>query len=436
MSLAERLSPSTALIPGPDGCLVNGESFGGTYPLYHATQVPQGRYSCAASASTPTGGPVFTLTESDMGTTPGWFWHPNDPVLNASTILEQINIKLGQGESIIFNVPPNASGVMPEEYIATLAAVGAARTQTYSNPSATLQSPVSAACSDLSFVVDVAAGASFDQIMIQEDLSANGQVIASYTVEAFFPSNSSWTRLPVHGLTVGSTLLDIFPAPITGASQLRFNCTADLGPPPLAHIVNAGGSCLGIPQGESFPCWTGGVGPFSLCPLVVSPCSDSTAAVVFEVPPGQGGLIAESVAGNPVINVDCDTCTQGTHAKLLIGDNYASGLAFVGANGGQIQVVSCPGMCLTNGTAGGAKPSCAGSEPWTDSMVHLDLCTSESTFGWSKVLVPSRRGSAVPGSEGKTTEAAASLVATISSFGAYTTVPVAAVERHAAADGR
>ena len=52
------LSPGTAIIPGPDGCLVNGESFGGTYPLYHAARHAQASYSCT-DAGAPSAGQTF-----------------------------------------------------------------------------------------------------------------------------------------------------------------------------------------------------------------------------------------------------------------------------------------------------------------------------------------------------------------------------------------
>ena len=59
------LSPLTAIVPGPDGCLVNGESAGGTYPLYHASDLPESSYSCT-QASRPFGGDAFLVPESDF----------------------------------------------------------------------------------------------------------------------------------------------------------------------------------------------------------------------------------------------------------------------------------------------------------------------------------------------------------------------------------
>ncbi len=63
------LSPSTAIVPGPDGCLVNGEQLGGTYPLYHATSVLENSYTCT-EAGRPFAGPFFSVPESDFSTCP------------------------------------------------------------------------------------------------------------------------------------------------------------------------------------------------------------------------------------------------------------------------------------------------------------------------------------------------------------------------------
>ena len=44
-----RLSPQTAIVPGPDGCLVNGERPGGTYPLFSTGPPTGGSYSCSGA---------------------------------------------------------------------------------------------------------------------------------------------------------------------------------------------------------------------------------------------------------------------------------------------------------------------------------------------------------------------------------------------------
>ena len=94
IDLVRELSPSTAIVPGPDGCLVNSESPGGTYPLYHATFVPMSGYACNGNAvGAYDGGATFTVVESDYSMlNPGdwWFWNPAAPFLNASAIAAQV----------------------------------------------------------------------------------------------------------------------------------------------------------------------------------------------------------------------------------------------------------------------------------------------------------------------------------------------------------
>jgi hypothetical protein len=215
-------------VPGPDGCLINGETAGGTYPLYHATNVEQNSYSCT-DASSPNAGSYFAVTETDYTIlNPGdnWFQWPTDAYLSAADIYDQLNLKLEQGANLIFNIPPNSTGLIPDEYVQQLKLVSAARSATFSNPLASLPSPVSATCTNLSIVLPVSGD--FDMVFFQEDLTA-GQVIASYSLEIQSASTGLWSQLStgVHGKTVGLRLID-FVGSQTGIKSIRFNCSSDL----------------------------------------------------------------------------------------------------------------------------------------------------------------------------------------------------------------
>ena len=145
----------------------------------------------------------------------------------------------------------------------------------------------------------------------------------------------------------------------------------------------------------------------SLCPVVAT---ENCHAATSQWNMFQSGSWATANASSQVINVDCDSCTIGTHAKLISGTHYSSALSW-DAEEKQIQVVSCPGMCLTNGQVSGALPSCAGNEPYVDLQVHVDNCSSLNTHGWTVTAV------------GPVTVATN---VTISAFGAYLQVgPVA-----------
>lgn len=396
-----QLSPNTAIFPGPDGCLVNAESSGGTYPVYHATTTPMGAYWCSSDVSAYDDGPVFTLPEADYTIeNPGdnWFWKAGDPFLTSLEIAQQVDLKLGQGANLIFNVPPNSSAVIPDEFVQQLAGFAAARNATYAAPAAQLAAPITAVCSSLSFTVPVSGP--FDRIVTTEDMGA-GQIIGGYSVEALI--GGTWTPLSVHGKTVGSRIQDDLSAPVVGATSLRFNCTADLSPPTPYQFVNENGDCLGIPAGATFPCWVGGTNgqTFHLCPLVASPCSAAGNTSVWRT--NQGGVWSSFGMPGVMLNIDCDNCAVGTHAKAMI--EASSPLSWNAATN-QIEVGGCGGMCLTTGIAPGALPSCAGNETWFPTQVHVDLCSASSTQGWTR-------------SEFGVTVAGAGLQATVASFGAY-----------------
>ena len=392
------LSPETSMVPGPDGCLVNGETLGGTYPLYHATSVAQNSYSCT-EASNPHAGPFFAVAESDFSIFHDWFWNLNDTYkcMNASEILNEISVKMEQGANMIMNVPPNTTGVIEDDFVTQLALVGSVRSATFNDPRAALVAPVSSVCAALSVTIPV--NGSFDTLLITEDL-VGGQVIGSYTIEVF-DASGVWRILSgnVHGKTVGLRLLDSVGIQ-DNVTQLRFNCSSDLAPPPppgppvpsgAYNFQNSAGTCMGIADDAKWPCYTGGEGPFQLCPLVAANCSNAGAA--WTPPSGDNnGWTALGIIGSSdaVINVDCDTCSVGTHAKVISSSTCgcASALTF-NVSTSTIQIDACPDMCLSNGLVSGALPSCAGSEPWTLTQVHVVPCeVASGSEGWSRLDAP------------------------------------------------
>jgi len=396
------VSPGTAMIPGPDGCLVNGESFGGTYPVWHASPVAESSYSCRGDVTQASGGGTFLLRESDFTMLePGdnWFWQPNKPFLNASEIMAQFVAKHEQGASLILNVAPNSTGVIPDEYVAELRKFAAARAATFGAPVAALAAPVSAACEALSFVVPV--NGTFDTVLSVEDMRA-GQVVAAYSVEARDAATGAWAPLRVHGASVGSRVLDTVGTQV-GKDALRFNCTASLTPPAPVVFTNEAGACLGPPAGAAFPCWEGQAAPggevFHLCPLVAAPCGPASAWTR-----GAASAWASAAAPGALLNVDCDSCAAGAHAKIIL---EAGSTTTYDAAARRIRVDACPGMCLTNGVAPGARASCAGNETWYATQVHVDACDAASTASWTLA------------------DAAPAAPATIAAFGAYLSVPVA-----------
>ena len=244
-----------------------------------------------------------------------WFWNPGDSGLSAAQIAAQVAVKLEQGSNMILNVPPNASGVVEDDFVVSLSRVGAARRATFGDPRAALPTPVAAVCAALSVTLPV--NGTFDTILLSEDLVA-GQVIGSYTLEV--STGGVWRLLAagVHGMTVGTRLLDAV-GPQSNVSALRWNCSSDLtppDPPPSATVSfrNPAGACLGLHPNASWPCYKGGEGPFSVCPLVAAPCASPGAVAWVEA---GGTFAAPGVAQDAVVNVDCVRAGARPRAREL-----------------------------------------------------------------------------------------------------------------------
>ena len=290
---------------------------------------------------------------------------------------------------MIFNVPPNSSGMIPDEYVAQLTAVGEAQNAMWDHPVASLAAPVSATCDALSITVPVTG----PYVRVgSTELLAFGQAIANYSIEALI--GGTWVALPVHGATVGLRVQDDLATPVTGAAALRFNCTAALSPPLVGNFVNSDGLCLGFQSG--FPCWKGpalGVNgssgsppaPLHSCPLLAVPC-EGAAQAWFQ----QAGAVwrPQALVGTETA-LDCQSCATGSVAKVIAEGMGTALLWNPGLYGGRIAIPGCSGMCLSNGIAEGAVPPCGGTgEPWSPTQVHVEPCQSNASAGWLFVPVP------------------------------------------------
>lgn len=164
------------------------------------------------------------------------------------------------------------------------------------------------------------------------------------------------------------------------------NCSGGVSPqppPPPPVRLHNGCGCM-APLNGTFPAWQSPFG--GLSPLVLGPCSGAASQWRLT-----GDALVSSAEWPADLNIDCDACAVGAVAKLLgargskggaVG-KATGGLVFSPANGGQLQVVGCAGMCLSNGGAGAQKPCGESAEPWTPSQLHVVSCTSPDAGGWS-----------------------------------------------------
>jgi len=262
-SLVRSLSPNTLMIPGPDGCLVDAENLDGQYPIYHAGDM--GSYVChdvtnpyPTNASVP---PTFLGIESDFSIlNPGdnWFWEniTNLPYLDGPNIWSTMTMKWSQGANVIFNIPPDTTGKIPDAYVEALGQYRTCYDATYNFPVGSLSSAQSGKCgtadSNLTIVITVDPSSSFDQVWLEEDMSIYGQVINSYTIEEYSVLTQQWSFLPIlHGITVGSRIIDWGIGTRTNVSALRFTCTGvipGIDPNAVNATISKFAAYLGAPM--------------------------------------------------------------------------------------------------------------------------------------------------------------------------------------------
>jgi len=101
------LSPSTLLIPGPDGCLVGGEGGGGAYPIWNFNSGPT-QYGCQGNTAgvnpTPSPSLIYAPHEQDHSIlNPGdmWWWVKGHPWLSAAELFEHYLVSVGRGSSCV-----------------------------------------------------------------------------------------------------------------------------------------------------------------------------------------------------------------------------------------------------------------------------------------------------------------------------------------------
>eukprot|EP00658_Telonema_sp_P-2_P045412 TRINITY_DN3336_c0_g1_i3.p2 TRINITY_DN3336_c0_g1~~TRINITY_DN3336_c0_g1_i3.p2 ORF type:complete len:136 (+),score=44.74 TRINITY_DN3336_c0_g1_i3:1134-1541(+) len=105
--------------------------------------------------------------------------------MKASQLWEQWLLKYGQGANMILNVPPNSTGVVPQEYMNELRSFYKLRIGAYQFPVAMCTSAQTVPCDGSDDVrLNLGPGRSFNQIVLMEDL-AQGQSVSNYSLRAF-----------------------------------------------------------------------------------------------------------------------------------------------------------------------------------------------------------------------------------------------------------
>ena len=248
---AKGLAPATVLLPGPDGCLVGGETGSGSYPVFNYNEGPTG-YACQAMATPPPPSPALIFAPHEQDHTilnPGdmWWWVQGHAWLSAAHLFETYLATIGRGNTYILNMPPDESGTIPAYLTNETQQLGAAVAASFS-PASALARLVDAAVAcgpgaPALVLPPPPGGFAFDAVVLEEDLSA-GQHIAGYELQACASGacadEADWATITgaaggqvaatALGVTVGRRVVERGFNGSDGrtvlAAGLRFRCTA------------------------------------------------------------------------------------------------------------------------------------------------------------------------------------------------------------------
>lgn len=245
---AKALSPQTMLLPGPDGCLVGGETGSGSYPVYNFNEGPT-EYACQSMQTPPAESPnlIFAPHEQDHTIlNPGdmWWYDAGHPWLSAAELFETYLVTIGRGNTYILNLPPDTTGQIPAYYTNETFQLGRAVQASFSPESAqarlvnqTVECGSDATPLNLPPPSD---GFAFDAVILEEDLSLGNQRISGYELQVCSTpvggcSDAQWETLTGAnqtislGKTIGRKVIERGFSNVNGltiiASQLRFKCT-------------------------------------------------------------------------------------------------------------------------------------------------------------------------------------------------------------------
>lgn len=244
------LAPQTMLLPGPDGCLVGGESGDGSYPCFLFNEGPTG-YACQEMKTPPNVSSTLIFAPHEQDHTienPGdmWWWVDGHVWFSAAQLFETYLVTIGRGNTYILNLPPNTTGIIPEIYYNETNQLGAATRASFSPESAqsrlTNQTVECSSTSAPLILPPPTNGFLFDAIILEEDLSFGNQRIAGYelqicTIPGGTCTEDEWLTITgpglqtvVLGITVGRKVIERGFNNTNGlsisATGLRFHCTA------------------------------------------------------------------------------------------------------------------------------------------------------------------------------------------------------------------
>ena len=202
-------------------------------------------------------GTVWRPAEVDVSIRPGWFYHPDQHPKSVAQLLDIYYASVGRGACLLLNIPPDRRGLIPDEDVERLRALGAVLRRTFehdlargrpvhaSNVRGGASEYAAARLTDgdrdtywaaddavhaVTLVLDFEGPTRFDVVRLEEAIRL-GQRIAGFAVDV--REDGQWKNV-AEGKTIGARR--ILRLPECRADRLRVRITESLACPTLTTL--------------------------------------------------------------------------------------------------------------------------------------------------------------------------------------------------------
>ncbi|WP_329459505.1 alpha-L-fucosidase [Streptomyces sp. NBC_01497] len=186
--------------------------------------------------------------EADVSLRPGWFWHASEQPKSAAQLMDLYETSVGRNAVLLLNVPPDTSGRVADEDVASLTAFGRTVARVYGHnllagarPSRTVEALTDARLGSAwspgegattgALEVHLRKAVTFDRIRLGEDIT-RGQLVEDFAVDAW--TDGAWSEI-ASGTTIGYARILATGAPVA-TDALRVRVTGARNTPHLSAL--------------------------------------------------------------------------------------------------------------------------------------------------------------------------------------------------------
>lgn len=223
-------APHAMIFQGPHATIrwTGNEDGFAPYPAWNSISAADAATGIATALNGDPNGSIWLPNEVDVSILrPNWFWSVEGQrhLLSLDTLLEIYYRSVGRGAQLLLNLPPDRTGLMPEEDCIRAKQFGDEIRRRFSRSIAETHG------GGTTVTLPLKPGSRFDTVMLQEDCSL-GERVRSYRIEA--RTATDWTTICT-GSAIGHKCFQ--PVPVTVADGVRLVVTESAALPAIRRFA-------------------------------------------------------------------------------------------------------------------------------------------------------------------------------------------------------